>query len=248
MPPALRARLAVVADGAASSVPGIARRRHDYGQVAIVAKIALERPHGGVAYERFTADGPVALLPERDHYALVWTRRGRGCAARRWRCPKRHFSRRSPRISAAACADSRMRASGARFRWRSTWRGTRRRLRSRRHRQRGAGIAPGRWAGLQSGPSRRVGSRAWPSSMRRATAIGSAAMLERYRAPPRSRPACGHRVHARTCATVRQRLAVAARAARRRHDAARYAAACQARVRPRDAVRRALTRSNAGRM
>jgi 2-octaprenyl-6-methoxyphenol hydroxylase len=71
----VEARLAVVADGAASSVPGIARRRHDYGQVAIVAKIALDRPHGGVAYERFTAEGPVALLPERDHYALVWTRR-----------------------------------------------------------------------------------------------------------------------------------------------------------------------------
>ncbi len=69
------ARLAVVADGAASSVPGIARRRHDYGQVAIVAKISLDRPHHGIAYERFTTDGPVALLPERDHYALVWTRK-----------------------------------------------------------------------------------------------------------------------------------------------------------------------------
>jgi 2-octaprenyl-6-methoxyphenol hydroxylase len=70
----LQARLAVVADGAASSVPGIARTRHDYEQVAIVAAIALSVPHGGVAYERFTPEGPVALLPERDHYALVWTR------------------------------------------------------------------------------------------------------------------------------------------------------------------------------
>ena len=70
----LEARLAVVADGAASSVPGIARSRHDYEQVAIVAAIALSVPHGGVAYERFTPEGPVALLPERDHYALVWTR------------------------------------------------------------------------------------------------------------------------------------------------------------------------------
>jgi 2-octaprenyl-6-methoxyphenol hydroxylase len=70
----LEARLAVVADGAASTVPGIARRRHDYGQVAIVAAIALDHPHRGVAYERFTPDGPIALLPERDHYALVWTR------------------------------------------------------------------------------------------------------------------------------------------------------------------------------
>ena len=69
----LEARLAVVADGAAQSVPGVARRRHDYRQSAIVASIALDRPHGGVAYERFTPEGPVALLPERDHYALVWT-------------------------------------------------------------------------------------------------------------------------------------------------------------------------------
>jgi 2-octaprenyl-6-methoxyphenol hydroxylase len=67
------ARLAVVADGAASSVQGIERRRHDYGQTAIVAALELDHPHGGIAYERFTRDGPVALLPERDHYALVWT-------------------------------------------------------------------------------------------------------------------------------------------------------------------------------
>jgi len=71
----LRARLAVVADGAASSVPGIGRRRLEYGQVAIVASVALDRPHGRVAYERFTRDGPIALLPQRDRYALVWTRR-----------------------------------------------------------------------------------------------------------------------------------------------------------------------------
>ncbi|HEY7788567.1 MAG TPA: FAD-dependent oxidoreductase [Casimicrobiaceae bacterium] len=71
----VQARLGVVADGAATTVPGIARRRHDYSQVAIVAKISLDRPHHGIAYERFTAEGPVALLPERDHYALVWTRK-----------------------------------------------------------------------------------------------------------------------------------------------------------------------------
>ena len=72
---ALRARLAVIADGAASSVPGIGRRRHDYGQVAVVANVALDHPHGGVAYERFSRDGPIALLPQRDRYSLVWTRR-----------------------------------------------------------------------------------------------------------------------------------------------------------------------------
>jgi len=69
----LEARLAVAADGAGGLVDGIARERRDYGQVAVVAKLWLDRPHGGVAYERFTAQGPVALLPEQDHYALVWT-------------------------------------------------------------------------------------------------------------------------------------------------------------------------------
>jgi len=69
----LEARLAVAADGAGGLVDGIARERRDYGQVAVVAKLWLDRPHGGVAYERFTAQGPVALLPQQDHYGLVWT-------------------------------------------------------------------------------------------------------------------------------------------------------------------------------
>ena len=69
----LLARLAAVADGSGASVAGIARRRHDYGQVAVVAKIWTATPHAGLAYERFTPDGPMALLPEGDHYALVWT-------------------------------------------------------------------------------------------------------------------------------------------------------------------------------
>ena len=72
---ALHARLAVVADGAGTSVAGIRRTRHDYAQVALVASVWTERPHAGVAYERFTSDGPMALLPERDHYGLVWTLR-----------------------------------------------------------------------------------------------------------------------------------------------------------------------------
>jgi len=69
----LEARLAVAADGAGGLVDGIARERRDYGQVAVVAKLWLDRPHGGVAFERFTAQGPVALLPQQDHYGLVWT-------------------------------------------------------------------------------------------------------------------------------------------------------------------------------
>jgi len=72
--PPLHARVAVAADGAGALVEGLARERRDYGQVAIVARVWTERPHGGVAYERFTPEGPVALLPEQDHYGLVWTR------------------------------------------------------------------------------------------------------------------------------------------------------------------------------
>lgn len=69
----LLGRLVVVADGGGACVTGIERQRFDYRQVALIAKIACRRPHRGVAYERFTSDGPVALLPEQDHYGLVWT-------------------------------------------------------------------------------------------------------------------------------------------------------------------------------
>ncbi len=77
----LRTRLAVVADGAASVVQGIARQRHDYGQVAVVAEVTMDRAHGGVAFERFTSAGPIALLPQRDGYTLVWTQAPAAAAA-----------------------------------------------------------------------------------------------------------------------------------------------------------------------
>jgi 2-octaprenyl-6-methoxyphenol hydroxylase len=66
-------RIAAVADGTGASVAGIERRRHDYGQVALIAKVWTSAPHAGLAYERFTPEGPIALLPEGDHYGLVWT-------------------------------------------------------------------------------------------------------------------------------------------------------------------------------
>jgi 2-octaprenyl-6-methoxyphenol hydroxylase len=67
------ARLVAVADGGGDVVDYIARRKHDYGQVALVAKVWSGEPHGGLAFERFTDEGPMALLPEDDHYGLVWT-------------------------------------------------------------------------------------------------------------------------------------------------------------------------------
>jgi 2-octaprenyl-6-methoxyphenol hydroxylase len=65
-------RVAAIADGG-GGVANAPRYHHDYGQMAVVAKIWTTQPHNGLAYERFTSDGPVALLPENDHYGLVWT-------------------------------------------------------------------------------------------------------------------------------------------------------------------------------
>jgi len=59
-------RLVVGADGAHSQVRallGIGVRRWEYGQSAIIANVSPERNHHGVAYERFTDTGPMALLP-----------------------------------------------------------------------------------------------------------------------------------------------------------------------------------------
>lgn len=72
----LAAKLVVAADGAQSSIRkllGIGAEERDYGQTAIVGAVRTERPHKRVAYERFTPDGPIALLPRLDRCALVWT-------------------------------------------------------------------------------------------------------------------------------------------------------------------------------
>src|SRR6266513_413596 len=69
----ITARLAAIADGSGTLVDGIRRERKDYGHVAITAKVSISRAHGGRAFERFTAEGPMALLPEGDHYGVVWT-------------------------------------------------------------------------------------------------------------------------------------------------------------------------------
>ena len=65
------ARLVAWAEGAISAEDGSVRR--DYGQQAIVATLQMRDPGEGIAYERFAASGPVALLPLGDHSALVWT-------------------------------------------------------------------------------------------------------------------------------------------------------------------------------
>lgn len=68
---ALSARLIVLADGG-RGLPGVQRVK-DYGASALICTVRTSRPHAHVAYERFTPQGPIALLPLHDDYALVWT-------------------------------------------------------------------------------------------------------------------------------------------------------------------------------
>ncbi len=65
----LDARLVVAADGVQSAVRGafgIAAETRDYGQTAIITTVLPQRFHDYIAYERFTASGPLALLPLAD--------------------------------------------------------------------------------------------------------------------------------------------------------------------------------------
>ena len=75
----IRARLVVGADGkrsATRAAAGIAVTRRPYRQTAIVCTVAHQRPHEGIAQERFLAAGPFAILPlPGNRSSLVWTER-----------------------------------------------------------------------------------------------------------------------------------------------------------------------------
>jgi 2-octaprenyl-6-methoxyphenol hydroxylase len=65
----VEAKLLVAADGINSSVRealGVAAESRDYEQTAVVTTVLPKNFHDYVAYERFTADGPLALLPLSD--------------------------------------------------------------------------------------------------------------------------------------------------------------------------------------
>lgn len=73
--------LLVIADGAHSKLAralGVSYSQSDYSCQALIANIVTEKSHEGVAFERFTDQGPMALLPLLDtgnesRSALVWT-------------------------------------------------------------------------------------------------------------------------------------------------------------------------------
>lgn len=72
----LNSRLVVLADGGRSldEIEGLTRETKAYGHDALIAKISAELPNNGIAYERFTPNGPIALLPNGESdFSLVWT-------------------------------------------------------------------------------------------------------------------------------------------------------------------------------
>ncbi|KTD52968.1 2-octaprenyl-6-methoxyphenyl hydroxylase [Legionella quateirensis] len=72
----IEAKLIVAADGADSIIRKLCTltvQSKSYEQNAIVANIGLIKPHNFKAYERFTAHGPLALLPmQTNKMSLVW--------------------------------------------------------------------------------------------------------------------------------------------------------------------------------
>lgn len=69
----LHARLAVVADGGKLLARQHPPEVRDYGQSALITHITCSTPQANTAFERFTPQGPVALLPFQSGYELVWT-------------------------------------------------------------------------------------------------------------------------------------------------------------------------------
>lgn len=96
----LRARLVVIAEGTLNThdhaLGGSGSRqapstsfikRRDFGQTALVSTVGTATPQRHTAWERFTEEGPLALLPladdqRRGQYALVWCAPPAVCAQR----------------------------------------------------------------------------------------------------------------------------------------------------------------------
>lgn len=71
----INARMLVLADGGKLTqfIPEITYQTHDYKQWAVIANVKAQQQQRGIAYERFTPDGPIALLPNKEDFALIWT-------------------------------------------------------------------------------------------------------------------------------------------------------------------------------
>jgi 2-octaprenyl-6-methoxyphenol hydroxylase len=77
----IHAQLAVQAEGGVFSEQAGKSVQRDYEQTAIVAQVWVSAAIAQRAYERFTEEGPLALLPQGEGYALVWCVRPARAAA-----------------------------------------------------------------------------------------------------------------------------------------------------------------------
>lgn len=68
----LQAGVLVQAEGGTFAGQAARARHRDYEQTALIADIRCSAPLAGRAFERFTEQGPLALLPHGQGYALVW--------------------------------------------------------------------------------------------------------------------------------------------------------------------------------
>ena len=71
-PRTLTAAIVVQAEGGLFGEQQARSMQRDYGQTAIIAQVRSSAPVAHRAYERFTEQGPLALLPQDDEYSLVW--------------------------------------------------------------------------------------------------------------------------------------------------------------------------------
>jgi 2-octaprenyl-6-methoxyphenol hydroxylase len=69
------AQIVVQAEGGVFADQAAKSLHRDYDQTAIVAHAVTDAPIAHRAFERFTDEGPLALLPQDDGYALVWCMR-----------------------------------------------------------------------------------------------------------------------------------------------------------------------------
>ena len=81
----VRAHVAVQAEGGVFGLQDHRARSRDYEQTAVIARVTSDLPIPHRAFERFTDEGPLALLPEDGpdghQYALVWCVRPARAAA-----------------------------------------------------------------------------------------------------------------------------------------------------------------------
>lgn len=73
----LAGQILIGADGRQSgtaSRAGIGRHGHDYGQTALVCAVVHEQPHNGIAHQFFMPNGPLAILPlPGNRCSIVWS-------------------------------------------------------------------------------------------------------------------------------------------------------------------------------